>query len=193
MVNNNFPKYNSTEKLKFINKNRMFDNMSILSTPKMYPTSNFGKLEYTNVESILTRPAVQNTVRKDYVKEIDCCKTHCEFNRNNTDVVSKYGEYDNEIQEDMQTTVRRKDMACYKRTGNRSAGRGIGNVHADSYIRYGNDTRNDMETIADVELDKYKFHYHFRNYQDPNHIVFPLPRGGIDTRNLDKYTKLQNY
>jgi hypothetical protein len=184
---NEIPKYNSTEKMRYIN-NRIRDDMDILGTPGIFTTSSVGKNEYIDVNNLLYRPAVQNTVRKDYVKEIECCDTHCKIDKYNTDIATKYG-----FGDEMQTSVRRKDFACYKRTGNRAAGRGIGNLEADSYIRYSRDTRKDMDTISDVEVDKYKFHSHFRNYQDPNHIVFPLPRGGIDTRNLDKYTRVENY
>lgn len=186
-MNNKYPEYQSEEKLKFINNERIFGDQYIMKRPGLFPSSTVGKLEYSNVESLLTRPTIQNSLRKDYVKEIDCCKTHCEPNYHNTNSNTKY-DFD-----DMMTYERRKDLACYKRPGDRSAGRGMGNVYVASYLQYGQDSRNDLDTITGVELDKYKFHYHFRNYQDPNHLVFPLPRGGIDTRNLDKYTKIDNY
>jgi hypothetical protein len=182
-----FPHYQQLEKMRFVDKHRLYGGKCILETPGLFPTSKVGKLDQTCVESMLTRPSVQNVIKKDYQQDFWCCKTNCAPNRYNTDSSSKYDFFD------MKTFVKRKDFGCYKRTGDRRAGRGIGNLDASNHVRYGMDSRNDLETISDMELDKYRFHFHWRNYQDPNHIVFPIPRGGIDTRNLDKYTKLTNY
>ena len=95
----------------------------------------------------------------------------------------------------MKTVVKRKKFECYKKIPFRGAGKGIGNLEADSYLRYGMDSRNEIDTIRDMELDKYRFHKTFRNFHDPNtvHLPFQIGKSGIDTRNLDKYSKLEYY
>ena len=37
------------------------------------------------------------------------------------------------------------------------------------------------------DLKDYRFHHMFPDFSDENNNVLPFARGGIDTRNLDKY------
>jgi hypothetical protein len=66
------------------------------------------------------------------------------------------------------------------------AGRGFGNLNISNDIRYGNFTRKDTKEFkekqeAEILLD-YQYQYLSKNFQDPNHLVMPIPRGGESTR-----------
>jgi hypothetical protein len=70
------------------------------------------------------------------------------------------------------------------------AGKGIGNMTISNDFRNGNSTRTNTrehrETIESRQFFDYKFNYLDKNYQDPNHIVLPFPRGGDTTRRETK-------
>lgn len=72
--------------------------------------------------------------------------------------------------------------------GNRDvgAGRGFGNLNISNDIRYGDQGRKDSKEFKEIKesetLFDYQFQYLDRNFQDPNHIVMPIPRGGEMTR-----------
>jgi hypothetical protein len=65
-------------------------------------------------------------------------------------------------------------------------GHGFGNLEISNDIRNGNssriDTKEYKETRESSQLFDYQFQYLDRNFQDPNHIVMPIPRGGDTTR-----------
>ena len=65
-------------------------------------------------------------------------------------------------------------------------GRGFGNLNISNEIRNGDPSRNDTKEYRDKQegqqMFDYKFQYLDRNFQDPNHIVMPIPRGGVQTR-----------
>lgn len=73
------------------------------------------------------------------------------------------------------------------------AGKGIGNMSISNDIRNGNssrcDTRERRDTIESRQFFDYRFNYLDKNYQDPNHIVLPFPRGGDTTRKDTKNDK----
>jgi hypothetical protein len=65
-------------------------------------------------------------------------------------------------------------------------GHGFGNLEISNDIRNGNSSRNDTKEFKEIresnQLFDYQFQYLDRNFQDPNHIVMPIPRGGNTTR-----------
>jgi hypothetical protein len=65
-------------------------------------------------------------------------------------------------------------------------GHGFGNLEISNDIRYGNSSRYDTKEFKEIressQLFDYQFQYLDRNFQDPNHIVMPIPRGGDTTR-----------
>jgi hypothetical protein len=65
-------------------------------------------------------------------------------------------------------------------------GRGFGNLNISNDIRYGDASRNNTkefkETKEAQQFFDYQFQYLDKNFQDPNHIVMPIPRGGESTR-----------
>ena len=65
-------------------------------------------------------------------------------------------------------------------------GRGFGNLNISNNIRTGDSSRNDIKEFKEFressQLFDYQFQYLDRNFQDPDHIVMPIPRGGDTTR-----------
>jgi len=65
-------------------------------------------------------------------------------------------------------------------------GRGFGNLVISNEIRNGDASRNDTKEYREKQEGQQMFDYQFqyldRNFQDPNHIVMPIPRGGVQTR-----------
>ena len=93
----------------------------------------------------------------------------------------------------------------YIPNGYKSAGRGFGDFDASQELRYGTDTRQAKKTAASTDLTNFKIgDNYFTNYNLNGDVmaapeiihlvngktnVVPWARGGIDTRNLDKYRK----
>jgi hypothetical protein len=72
------------------------------------------------------------------------------------------------------------------------AGRGFGNLNISNDIRYGDASRHDTKEFKEVKEGQqffdYQFQYLDRNFQDPSHIVMPIPRGGESTRKQNQLT-----
>ncbi len=79
-----------------------------------------------------------------------------------------------------------KSTDFYYMNANIGAGRGFGNLDTSTDIRNGNASRTDTKIFKETKESRqyfdYKFQYLERNFQDPNHIVMPIPRGGETTR-----------
>lgn len=65
-------------------------------------------------------------------------------------------------------------------------GRGFGNLNIASEIRNGDASRNETKELREKQEGQQMFDYQFqyldKNFQDPNHIVMSIPRGGVQTR-----------
>jgi hypothetical protein len=65
-------------------------------------------------------------------------------------------------------------------------GRGFGNLNISTEIRNGDASRNETKEYREKQEGQQMFDYQFqyldRNFQDPNHIVMSIPRGGVQTR-----------
>ena len=65
-------------------------------------------------------------------------------------------------------------------------GRGFGNLNTSNDIRQGDASRSNTKEFKEqneaLQIFDYQFQYLDRNFQDPNHIVMPIPRGGESTR-----------
>ena len=72
------------------------------------------------------------------------------------------------------------------------AGRGFGNLEVSNDMRNGDASRYDTKEFKEVKEGQqffdYQFQYLDRNFQDPNHIVMPIPRGGETTRKQNQLT-----
>jgi hypothetical protein len=79
-----------------------------------------------------------------------------------------------------------KDMDTYYATRYVGAGRGFGNLNISNDIRNSASSRNDSKSFKEEregnQLFEYQFQYLDRNFQDPDHLVMPIPRGGDMTR-----------
>ena len=73
--------------------------------------------------------------------------------------------------------------------GYKGNGRGFGDDDISSKLRYGVDSRQNLKTARTQDLQDYRFEYLNPDFSDPAKNVLPFARGGIDTRNLDKYRK----
>ncbi len=69
---------------------------------------------------------------------------------------------------------------------NKGAGRGFGNLTISTNIRNGNDSRNDNKDFKGKKEEQlffdYQFNYLDKNFQNPDNVVLPFPRGGETTR-----------
>jgi len=67
-----------------------------------------------------------------------------------------------------------------------SAGRGFGNLNISNDIRYGGSSRMDTKEFKEKQESRQMLDFHFqyldKDYQNPNNIVMPIPRGGDMTR-----------
>lgn len=67
-----------------------------------------------------------------------------------------------------------------------SAGRGFGNLNISNDIRYGGSSRMDTKEFKEKRESRQMLDFHFqyldKDYQNPNNIVMPIPRGGDMTR-----------
>jgi hypothetical protein len=79
------------------------------------------------------------------------------------------------------------DTSNYVRNGYKGYGRGIGDQEISSKLRYGSDSRKQKKLARSTDVSDLRFHKLFYNFQNSDNNVLPFPRGGIDTRNLDKY------
>ncbi len=74
----------------------------------------------------------------------------------------------------------------YYTNKNIGAGRGFGNLEISNEIRYGDasraNTKEYKEEKESKQIFEYQFQYLDKNFQDPEHIVMPIPRGGEITR-----------
>ena len=82
---------------------------------------------------------------------------------------------------------RQRDLntGCYWITPNKSFGRGFGIIDVNDDLRYPEDTRNMLESNPTAILPNRFYELH-RNMQDPKHLVMEMPRGGYDTRHMNK-------
>ena len=69
-------------------------------------------------------------------------------------------------------------------------GRGFGNLNISNEIRNGDSSRQDTKEYREsremMQMFDHQFSYLDRNFQDPNHIVMPIPRGGESTRSQNQ-------
>lgn len=74
----------------------------------------------------------------------------------------------------------------YVNNGYKGNGRGFGDVVISQDLRYGKNSRDEKKTARSHDLKDLKFNNIVISLNDEDNIVLPFPRGGIDTRNLDK-------
>jgi hypothetical protein len=117
-------------------------------------------------------------------------KTSCNNNYSfimDTDENNKGEDYrDLRIKKEENCTTGNNYTTNYVSGPNRVQGHGFGNIDVD--LRLGLDTRVG-ENISNIEITDFHFEKLSRNYQNPINIVLPFPRGGVSTRDIDKFSK----
>jgi hypothetical protein len=74
----------------------------------------------------------------------------------------------------------------YVNNGYKGNGRGFGDVSVSQDLRYGKSSRDEKKTARFHDLKELKFNNIVISLNDEENVVLPFPRGGIDTRNLEK-------
>jgi hypothetical protein len=78
----------------------------------------------------------------------------------------------------------------YNTPGYNTPGRGFGNLNVANEIRNGNSSREDTKEYREnreaTQMFEHQFSFLDRNFQDPKHIVMPIPRGGESTRSQNQ-------
>ena len=151
--------------------NRDLDLNTVIDVPGMLPTNKNNQSSNTDVESFLRNSNINSRKKADFILDTD--------DKNKDKDYRNFGI----------TNISRKVNlnTGYIPTGYKGQGHGFSIKGSD--LRYGQDTRQNSKNNTIIEYDDYNFHSTFRNYQNPDNLVMSFPRGGIDTRNLDKYSK----
>ena len=170
-IKKKFENNESNEKQKFINNtgSTTFSNGIIL------PNKN-SSLKNNNVEvdSFLRIPAnlYQNKTSVEMKKELD---------HNKCDLL-----YSNRME--LHPVNKKKNVSIINDKPYIGAGRGIGDLDISEMIRTGQDTRRYNDQYREKQESHVidRFHILDKDYQDPNHIVMDIPRGGVQTRKNKK-------
>ena len=167
---------------------------------------NYNKIKYhenslsrnIELEKIINKPDLLSTNQNSNSSNIDVNtyllhpKKNKKYNSNlnlNKDIERDFRDYSyNNINDNDNSDLNDKEKTFYTNyiyNGNKSHGRGIGNYDINSELRYGISCRNEKNNVRENDFSNLKL--------DNNNLfvnklenTLPFPRGGIDTRNLDK-------
>ncbi len=210
---------NRQKQPKYVHYNNCRNDTSILYIPAFFPTTKNFQSFNADVESYLKYPLVQTNNKGNYILDSNgpdagCRKTwdtsmrliqdeapffpNLADNRNPDgsrfyNFNKRYGrEHDifNNCFRNVSNSTN-LDTSGYVRNGFKGHGRGIGDVNVEAELKFGIDTRLAQENVSVKEWCR--FERLFRNYQNPNNLVWPYTRGGIDTRNLDRFSRKNYY
>ena len=164
---------NVPSKLKYNDKgfDRELEINKVLYVPGLLPTSSNHQSSNVEIESELLHP--ETTYSKKNQVTLDSENKDKEETGN---FYVKSGK--------MRETINHGD---YINNAFRGDGRGFGDHDVSQMLRYGQNSRDVKKTARDADLKDYKFHKLLKNVNDEDNVVLPFPRGGIDTRNLDKF------
>lgn len=161
------------EKLKFNNKNfdRELDLKDVINIRGMLSSNANFQNSDVDVETKLRNSKVTNKLKQ--TTELD------------EDDVNKGKDYRNFTlkSEKLRETINYGD---YVNNGYKGNGRGFGDVNISQDLRYGKSSREDKKTARSHDLKDLKFDNIVRSFNDEDNVVLPFPRGGIDTRNIEK-------
>jgi len=161
------------EKLKFNNKNfdRELDLKDVINIRGMLSSNANFQNSDVDVETKLRNSKVTNKLKQ--TTELD------------EDDVNKGKDYRNFTlkSEKLRETINYGD---YVNNGYKGNGRGFGDVNISQDLRYGKSSRDDKKTARSHDLKDLKFDNIVRSFNDEDNVVLPFPRGGIDTRNIEK-------
>ena len=161
------------EKLKFNNKNfdRELDLKDIINVRGMLPSNANFQNNDVELETKLRNSESTNKVKQ--MIKLDEDKDNKGKDYRNFSLRS----------EKVRETLNHGD---YVNNGYKGNGRGFGDVNVSQDLRYGQSSREDKKTARSHDLKDLKFNNIVRSFNDEDNVVLPFPRGGIDTRNLEK-------
>ena len=164
------------KKLKFYDQglSRDLEIDRIVYVPGMLPTSSNHQSNNTDIETYLLHP--ENTFKKKSSVTL------------NIDDDNKGKDYRNFTLEGKEM---RKNLYVgnYMNNGYKGQGRGTGDYEISSKLRYGYNSRLESNETRQADISEIKLNSANLGLNDPNTNVLPFPRGGIDTRNLEKFRK----
>ena len=165
---------NLSEKLKYNDKglDRQLEVNKIINIQGMYPSINNHQLTNVDIENKLLKS--QTTYKKKNIVKLDLD----DENKN-----KDYRNFSLSSEKNRETL----NYGNYIKNGFKGNGRGFGDFNIDVELRYGINSREEKKNARSYDLKNYKFIKMYPNFNDEKNVVLPFARGGIDTRNLDKY------
>lgn len=161
------------EKLKYssVDFERELDLEDVINVKGMLSSNNNFQSSDVDTETSLRNAEITNKVKQ--VTKLDIDKDNKGKDYRNFSLMS----------EKLRETLNHGD---YVNNGYKGNGRGFGDVVISQDLRYGKNSRDEKKTARSHDLKDLKFNNIVISLNDEDNIVLPFPRGGIDTRNLDK-------
>ena len=149
----------------------------ILFVPGMLPTTSNHQSNNVDVESYLIHPESTFSKKNDFTLD--------------TDDDNKNKDYRNFTMEGKEL---RKNLYVgdYVNNGFKGQGRGYGDYEISSKLRYGYSSRIENNNAREADVSNINLNNSDIGLNEVTPDVLPFPRGGIDTRNLDKFRKENN-
>lgn len=144
------------------------------NTRGLLPSSNNHQSNDVDVETYLLHP--KNTFDKKNEITLDVDK-------------SNSGKYYRNFTIGSENTRKNLDYSEYINNGFKGNGRGFGDYQIGSELRYGFNSRLEKNNTRQADVSNIKLNNSDLGLNDMGNNVLPFPRGGIDTRNLDRYRK----
>ena len=161
------------EKLKYssVDFERELDLEDVINVKGMLSSNKNFQSSDVDTETSLRNAEITNKVKQ--VTKLDIDKENKGKDYRNFSLMS----------EKLRETLNHGD---YVNNGYKGNGRGFGDVVISQDLRYGKNSRDEKKTARSHDLKDLKFNNIVISLNDEDNIVLPFPRGGIDTRNLDK-------
>ena len=161
------------EKLKYssVDFERELDLEDVINVKGMLSSNKNFQSSDVDTETSLRNSEITNKVKQ--VTKLDIDKENKGKDYRNFSLMS----------EKLRETLNHGD---YVNNGYKGNGRGFGDVVISQDLRYGKNSRDEKKTARSHDLKDLKFNNIVISLNDEDNIVLPFPRGGIDTRNLDK-------
>ena len=161
------------EKLKYssVDFERELDLEDVINVKGMLSSNKNFQSSDVDTETSLRNAEITNKVKQ--VTKLDIDKDNKGKDYRNFSLMS----------EKLRETLNHGD---YVNNGYKGNGRGFGDVVISQDLRYGKNSRDEKKTARSHDLKDLKFNNIVISLNDEDNIVLPFPRGGIDTRNLDK-------
>jgi hypothetical protein len=143
----------------------------IIFVPGILPTTSNHQSNNIDIETSLLHP--ENTYDKKNKIILDTDKDNKGEDYRNFTIASE-------------DTRENLDYSKYINNGFKGNGRGFGDYEIGSDLRYGQNSRLEKNHTRQTDLTNIKFNNSDIGLNETGNYVLPFPRGGIDTRNLDK-------